>query len=84
VAEERDKDNGRRNSVGGGPVVSGGVAYCGGLAWWGLCAIRGASLDNECLREFRVALALKLKENLGAMVMHLEHSGLATKRNFSR
>jgi hypothetical protein len=59
VVEGRDKDNGRRSSFGSDQVVSGGVTFCGGLARWRLCALRGASLDDECLQKFREAFALK-------------------------
>ena len=83
MVEGRDKDNGRLNSRGLNRM-GGGVANFGGPTRWRLCASRGASFDDECLQKFRDALALIEKENLGARVMHLRHSGLTTRRTLSR
>jgi len=47
-----------------------------------LRASPGASLDDEYMQKFNEALALK--EIPAAMVMHLRHNGLTTKRNISR
>jgi hypothetical protein len=84
VVEGRDKGNGRLNSRGLNHMGSGGIANCGRPTRWRLCASRRASFDDECLQKFRDALALIEKENLGARVMHLRHSGLTTRRTFSR